>query len=282
MTTDSAFEFDLDAPFEDFDPLADSGIEDDEELEFPVGDGANLKAPEGASPVRPVPDHDPRPAAERTAELFESMATRRKTLLKILAFCTEPRPVAEVADYIAELKQRDCSVFSASDLTALLDRAGSIERVDESGAPYQDVKLEPKTVVIDGVEYLEPATPPVACWLTSEAGRAVLEANRPAEALQALFEEEVLYLPIYRRILTLASDAQGASAKQLARAVDGDPLLKSPRYYSSRFVEKLNQCDALSWEGKVWAITDLGREGLDQLAGVDDPASDVILATLNA
>ena len=281
MTTSSPFELDLDA-FDDFDPLADTGLDDDEELEFPVGDGSNLKAAGAETPVRPVPAHDLRPAAERTAELFASMPTRRKTLLAILAYCDEPRPVADVAQYIDELKQRDRSVFTAADLTALLERAGAVERVDESGAPYQDVTLEPKTVVIDGVEYLEPATPPVACWLATEAGRAVLEGNRPAEALQALFEEEGAYLAIYKRVLTLASDAQGATAKQLARAIDSDPLLKSPRYYSSRFVEKLNQCDALSWEGKVWMITAVGREALDQLAGVDDPASDAIAANLNA
>lgn len=281
MTTESPFELELDA-FDDFDPLADTALDDAEELEFPVGTGENLKAGAGESPVRPVPDHDPRPAQVRTAELFESMATRRKTLFKILAYCAEPKPVTEVSSYIAELKQKDRSVFTASDLTTLLERAGAIERVDESGAPYQDVKLEPKTVVIDGVEYLEPATPPVACWLVTQAGREQLEANKPFEALQAVFEEEGAYLPIYKRVLTMASDALGASAKQLARAIDSDPLLKSPRYYSSRFVEKLNVCEALSWEGKVWMITDLGREALDQLAGVDDPASDVIAATLNA
>ena len=117
--------------------------------------------------------------------------------------------------------------------------------------------------------------------------------SRPAKALtstsddpegrtEQLFEEEGAYLPIFKRILTLCSAAGGASAKQIAKACDADPLLQSPRYYSSRFVEKLNKSDALTWAGKTWELTQTGREALAQLESVDDPASAEILANLEA
>ena len=275
------FELDLDAALDEgYDPLADDELAD-EDVDFPVGDGSNLHAAERPE-VTPVPAHDERPAAQRTAELFEHMAARRKTLLAILEKCREKQPVREVADYIVELKRRDRSVYSANDFCSLLERAGAIERVGEDGASYEEVELEPKTVVVDGVEYLEPQTPPPAFWVTTQAGLDVLAADDPEGRTERIFEDEGDYLPIYRRILTLCSAAGGAAAKDIAKACDSDPLLQKPRYYSSRFVEKLNRSDALAWAGKTWELTETGREALAQLEGVEDPASDDIRAGLEA
>ena len=47
-------------------------------------------------------------------------------------------------------------------------------------------------------------------------------------------------------------------------------------------MEKLNQCDALTWGGKAWELTEVGREALAQLEHVNDPASSEILADLEA
>ena len=97
-------ELDLnDALDEGYDPLADIDFADDEDVDYPVGDGANLKQA-GLPEVEPVPAHDARPASERTAELFSRMATRRKTLLAILRKCQEKQPVRDVVDYICDLK----------------------------------------------------------------------------------------------------------------------------------------------------------------------------------
>ena len=275
-------ELDLnDALDEGYDPLADIDFAGDEDVDYPVGDGANLKQV-GLPEVEPVPVHDARPASERTAELFSRMATRRKTLLAILRKCQEKQPVREVVDYICDLKTRDHSVYSANDFCSLLERAGAIERVGEDGASYEEVELEPKTVVVDGVEYLEPQTPAPAFWLTTQAGLDMIAADDPEGRTEQLFEEEDAYLPVFKRILTLCSAAGGASAKQIAKACDTDPLLQSPRYYSSRFVEKLNKSDALTWAGKSWELTQTGREALVQLESVDDPASAEILANLEA
>ena len=280
MTCADTYELDLDLMEDEaFDPLADDGFGDDEEVDFPIADGSNLKM-EGIEPCAPVPARDDRPAEVRIAELFKRMAPRRKTLLKILSFCLEKQPVAEVGSYIAELKRSDKSVFTANDLCSLLERAGAIVRVGEDGAPYVEEEVEPRTVVVDGVEYLEPGTPAPAFWLTTEQGRAQVQAEDPAGRLQELFESEPQYLPIYKRILTLCSAAAGATAKAIAKAVDKDDLLRSPRMYSSRFVEKLHACDALAWGEKVWLTAPLGLEALEQLAGVQDEETDKIAAAI--
>lgn len=276
----SHFELDMDDLLDaGYDPLADD--EDADDVDFPVGDGANLKTADRPQ-VKPVQAHDCRPASERISELFEHMAPRRKTLLAILRKCRDKQPVRDVSAFIDDLKTRDHSVYSANDFCTLLERAGAIERVGEDGQSYEEVVLEPKTVVVDGTAYLEPQTPPAAFWVTTQAGVELLDQEDPLSQLEKLFENEGAYLPIYRRILTLCSAAEGASAKDIAKACDKDALLQKPRYYSSRFVEKLNLCDALTWTGKTWQLTDPGREALAQLHGVIDTASDDILAGLEA
>ena len=102
-TTDAledALDLDLDAGiddelFEGYDPLEDNEFAGDEDVDYPVGDGSNLKSVPGPS-VKPVAEHDERPASERTAELFSHMAARRKTLIAILRACREnAKKVAE-------------------------------------------------------------------------------------------------------------------------------------------------------------------------------------------
>ena len=267
MVNEHDLDLDLDSVLdEEFDPLADSGFDDEDDddvLLGPSGDAA------GNEPhVAPVPEHDPRPARERIIELFEGMQARRKTLMAIITHCEEAKPVFDVVDYIGVLKEHDHSVYSANDFCSLLERAGAIERVGEDGSLYEDVELEPKVVVEDGVEYLEPNTPPPAFWRATSDGLAFAKADSPTAHIQKIFEEESLYLPIYKQILTLCAREDGASAREMAKLIDNDPLLKSPRYYSSRFVEKLNLAGALEWGDKVWNITEAGLEALDTLSAV--------------
>ena len=60
-------ELDLDAAFDEgYDPLADIDFEGDEEVDFPVGDGSNLKQAEHPE-VQPLPAHDARQRAHGRA-----------------------------------------------------------------------------------------------------------------------------------------------------------------------------------------------------------------------
>jgi hypothetical protein len=258
-------EFDFD---DEFDPLQDTGPDPedddyDESIDY-------IGAPE-LTQQRPAPVEvaDTRPAKARIAELFKAMAPRRKVLLGILSFCQTPQPVATVGAEVDRLQENNFSVYTSANLCALLEKAGAMRRVTQDGADFGQVKVEPRVVEVDGVEYLEPGTPPEAYWFDTDEGRAALDADKPLERLAELFATDARYLPIYKRVLTLCARAGGQIAKELGVAVDSDPLVQKPRLYAPRFVDRLEKCDAVTWE-KTWITTDIGAKGLAMLNDVSD------------
>jgi hypothetical protein len=258
-------EFDFD---DEFDPLEDTDPDpEDEDYEESID---YIGVPE-LTQQRPLPVEtaDTRSAAERIADLFKSMAPRRKVLLGILVFCQTPQLVSAVAAEVDRLQENNFSVYTAANLCALLEKAGAIRRVTQDGEDFSQTKVEPRVVEVDGVEYLEPGTPPEAYWVNTTEGREALEADKPLERLAELFATDAQYLSIYKRILTLCSQEGGQSAKSLGVAVDDDPLVQKPRLYAPRFVDRLEKCDALTWV-KTWVTTDVGKEGLAMLDTVTD------------
>ncbi len=206
-----------------------------------------------------APKHDDRPAEERIASLLESMKGQRKVFLQTLAFCDEPKAIDEVNAYVAQLQKAAPSVYSPANICAFLEQAGALQRQTEDGTPISELDLAPKTTVVDGVEYLEPTQAPQSFWLRTQAGSDALAADDPAARLASVIAEEERYTPIYQKIIELCSAEQGASITQLGDAVDSDPLLKNPRYYVQRFVNKLEECDALAWND-AWFATKTGTE----------------------
>ena len=194
---------------------------------------------------------------------------RGALLLGILAACAEPQPASAVNARVDELQENNFSVYSAANLCSLLEKAGAIERVTAEGEPAEDIEIEPQTVVVDGVEYLEAREPVEIYWHITEPGRAALEADKPLERLRALLDEDAAYAPIYQRILRLCTADGGATTPAINNAVDHNPLVQKPRFYAPHFVDRLEKCDALAWK-KAWCITDIGRAGLDMLADVVD------------
>jgi len=200
---------------------------------------------------------DDRPAAVRTAELFERMKPRRRVLQGVLALCAEPVDARDVHALVDELQANQRSVFDGPAICALLERAGAIEQVREEACG-------PKAVVVDGVEYLEPAAEAAVRYRTTEAGAAQLQAFCPDSRLAAALEEEALYKPIYLRILQACAEDGGKSARELGALVDADPLLQEPRLWAAHFFNILGECDALTWDG-TWRATDLGLRAAQEL-----------------
>ena len=145
---------------------------------------------------------DNRPAEERLDDLLSKMAPRRKTLLETIKFCQTPQKAPSVNEFIDELQQSNRSVYSAATLCELLEKAGALEKVDAEGKPLFETEEEPETVVIDGVEYLEPKKPVEVFWVATDAGREAVAADKPLERLQSICEEDQNYLGINKRILT--------------------------------------------------------------------------------
>ena len=280
MTHDSTNQhLSLEPDYDGFDPLEDF---DDDETEGRADEFvATVSAAEDAL-ARENADADAdatpsgasvaceRPAKERIDDLLKAMAPRRTVLLGILAACAQPQPASAVKAQVDELQANNFSVYSAANLCSLLEKAGALERVTADGDPADDAEIEPETVVVDGVEYLEAREPVETYWLATAPGIAALEADKPLDRLRALLDEDAAYAPIYQRILNLCAADGGAATPAINDAVDHDPLVQKPRFYAPHFIDRLEKCDALVWK-KAWCITDIGRTGLDLLA--DAPAT---------
>ena len=271
MSSDSTFDLSLGTDYDDFDPLEDT--EDDEDVEGAEYTSMSAAADATGQQAAPqVQTADARTPQERIDDLFKSMEPRRKVLLGILASVSDGRkPVSEVNAEVDRLQEDNFSVYSAANLCTLLEKAGAIERVTADGQPADEVETEPKTVVVDGVEYLEAAEPVEIFWQITEAGQEKLASDKPIDRLHDLLAKDEQYAVIYKRILTLCSAEDGASTPSINSAVDDDPLVQKPRLYAPHFVDLLEKCDALEWR-KAWYTTEIGRQGLAALAGVADEA----------
>lgn len=255
----------------DYDPLAGDdlevdgkgidqrfqGISDDERAAAPDEEDVLPYLGDANADHAPQTTVDDRPAAVRTAELFDRMKTRRKVLLGVLALCVEPVDAAQVHAKVDELQAAQRSVFDGPALCALLERAGALEQVRVEAQ-------QPRTVTVDGVECLEPAATVSVRYVATEVGRAVLEADKPADRLHEVFDRDAVYKPIYLRILKACGEEGGKSAKALGELVDRDPLVQEPRFWAAHFFNILAECDALTWDG-AWKTTELGWQAVEEL-----------------
>lgn len=250
---------------EDFDPLQDNEPDlEDESGEF-YGE-FNKKEPEELTAVIV----DSRSAEERIDDLFTKMKYRRRVLLDILDLCQKPQPIKSVNEVVEANQKHDRSVFSTANFCTALEHAGALRRQDKHGALIDDENLsKPKTVVIDGVEYLEAAEITEVLWAATDEGLAALKANQPLSHLLNMLENDPHYKPIYKRVLTLCAQEGGASADVLGKAIDDDPVVQEPRRYAPYFFERLESCEALTWES-TWKITKIGTKALEALDGVQD------------
>lgn len=273
MPDKNKFDLSLDPEFEEYDPLEafDPLAEDEDETEeapyvLSRASESEETDSEDAETEAAKPPVDERSDYERTRDLLEGMAPRRKIFLGILSFCSEQQAVSAVNAYVEEFKKDDYSIYTAADLCKLLEQAGAIERITSGGETAEEASIEPKTVVVDGVSYLEPNEPEVTYWKTTEAGQAVLEEDKPLERMQDLMERDAQYAPIYTRILELCDSNGGATIAEINAVVDDDPLVQKPRLYGPHFVALLEECDALAWKDKTWCITDVGHAAVELIA----------------
>ena len=259
-----------------FDPSLDTWAVQEKEL-----DSSDIFLPneEGTSEFLPpdpdkipiietsVNQYDPayaaRPAEERTRELFGQMRPHRQTLMGILSAAAEPISTAQVRETLEGSGRVKFSVYSPSNFCTMLEVAGALDRVTETGEPYDDALPEPAIVEVDGVEYYEPGVPPTVFWRTTEAGATVLAEDDPADRIARLFESEPEYLPVYKRVLTMASEPEGTSMALMSVAVDTDPFVADERrFYVQHFVEGLERAGAFVWENNAWHTTEAGAAAL--------------------
>lgn len=233
-----------------------------------LGEPADAGAPERPA-IHTAHHDDDRPASVRVHELFVHMRPHREMLAAVLEMCEEkPRPYREIEESVGSMASDHRSVYGADNLCELLEKSGALKKVTAEGEPFPEGDPEPRRVMVDGVEYLEPAEPPEVCYVITKEGKDALKEDASLDGLVELFEKEAPYRPVYRRVLELCDTPEGASMPQIDAALVGDPLLQKPRRYATRFVSDLEALGALSW-GQSWRVTDKGRDALALLADME-------------
>ena len=199
------------------------------------------------------------------------MRPHRLALMKMLAAAQNPVS-NEVMDDVAEAHRKmKFNVYSASNLCTMLEVAGALERVVEDGTPYENYQPVPDIVVIEGEEYYKPVEAPKVHWHITEAGQSILDENDPRGRLAELFERESDLLPIYKQVLLLANE--GTSMSTFSEHVDSNPAIAEPRrFFVQHFVESLERCEAIEWNGSQWVITDIGKQALEDTLAAVEPA----------
>lgn len=266
MIDTAGFEFDygLGAGASSYDPL-EAHDDDADELE----DGAEEWCPDAPSAIAPVRkpiahEEDLAPASERIATLFERFQTRRRVLVGILRYTQERRSALDLRAEVDRLQEHDFSVYSAVNYSMLLHKAGALAKVEEDGTPFEDKLVrDPEIVEVDGERFYRPLGYRKVFWEITEDGRSALQNEESPDRVRKLLEDDSRYLPIYQRILEAGLVRDGASMPELNALVNDDPLVQNPRYYASRFLNRLEQCDAMVWEG-AWKTTAIGEAAIER------------------
>lgn len=222
-----------------------------------------------SQPAPHVPTETPNiPAPERINHLFHSMKPQRRVLLRIIAFCKEPRLVSDVNEKIANLQVHDESVYSPADLCNLLEEAGAIERISPDGEDARNLKQKPEIVTVDGVDYIQPAQQKQSFWRATPAGLLAVQKDNPDDRIEKLLRDDKKYAEIYKKILVMCND-KPQTVKALNNAVNGLDLLQNPRLYAPHFIDRLEKCEALLWNG-AWEITSVGKKALQLIANQEN------------
>ena len=267
----SAFNFSFDPTLDTWAVQEKSDELDSSEIFLPNIEGTSEFLPPDPDKIpvieASVNQYDPayaaRPAEERTRELFAQMRPHRLTLMGILEAAAEPISTADVRTTLEKSGRVKFSVYTPSNFCTMLEVAGALDRVNEAGEPYGDVLPEPAIVEVDGVQYYEPGVAPTVYWKTTDAGAVILAEDDPEARIERLFEREPEYLPVYKRILILASKPEGTTMGLMSVAVDTDPFVaEERRFYVQHFVESLERAGAFAWEGGAWHATAAGEAAL--------------------
>jgi hypothetical protein len=244
---------------DDYDPLMDASLEDeDEELEL-IG---NPQALQTAATVDPKADT--RSPREKVASLIDAMKPHKSILLGLIDFCKEPQVAEAVDERLAMLTQFQYCVYDGVELRRLLQEAEAFEYLEPAtDEPATDEQVAEPQVEKDedGQEYLVIKKRPEGLWLSTTAAVGLLEEQDAGRDFQLLMQAEPCYLDVYRQIIDYCRSPR--TIKEIDQFINGHPLLKEPRRYGGYFIERLEKNGGLEWRGN-WVSTDLGISFLEQ------------------
>ena len=290
---------------DDFDPLADAGLELETEGEY--AGGIEYQAPIPDMDKSVVPEAVELPASERIEKLIVGIPGQKFRILSAIKVCDSPKTLEAAAEELEDEYPQGSSVYDAVRIIELLHGAGALACVDEEGneidpnaaseeddpsggdieagavaaergaaedaeeARVDSISLDELDVEYDEVEKEAPVL-----YVATEAGTTAVDKMWSAAAAFKVVHEETQYLPIWKKILELCGAEGGATKKEIADAVDAHPLLQEPRRWCQYFLEKLKNVNALEFT-TGWVITDIGKQLLAdevfanvEATGIDD------------
>lgn len=257
---------------DDFDPLAATGIEVDEEPD----EFAEFSAPIPDAELSRVPEPVQLPPEQRIENLMKGLPGQRFRVLHLVSLTREePVTMEQMAAQLDIDYPQRASVFSAPQLVELLERAGGLEVVgqlaDEAGEEAEAPGIEASADVdamtdeelasyLEGEEnVLEVEEAPALLYLATEAGAAVYDKYVNLEVIEALVTEEPRYGEVYRTIFQLLAPEEGATMKELDAAVNGFEVLQSPKRFCGYFLDRLEKAGAVEYRD-TWKATARGRQ----------------------
>lgn len=245
-----------------YDPLFEEEEKDADEIAETfgyIGDPAEL-APRTELEEAPLA-----PASERIEALFENMLPYKRNFLAFLDFCKEARDEVDVQVFVDGMQAKRKSVYTGEMICSMLERAGALEKLTETGLPYQDVEPQLEEVEEDGVVKLRPVPAPPAQWRTTFAGLEALEKDDPTGVLREIIAEHERYTSVFKEILEACSQEGGISINDLKEQVNKNPALEYPKKTAQYFMDYLDRNGAIEWSGSAWVITAVGEQILNDL-----------------
>lgn len=231
---------------------------------------------------QPAPLAPPLPSAERIAATFRGMPGTDKLLYHLIDYCREPCSSEQVHAEAVRFVGSGVCTYAPEVVCANLVRAGALEIIpDEAanaeaaastagGAAGTGEAAEAPAFGIAAEEFADGGAAPVGespafSYGATAAGLAAVDARDPEGDRLRFLEEGERYLPVYRLVLEMCGDADGATKKAIDGVVDHHPLCRDPRRYSGFFVKGLESIDAIAFDG-AWKTTEVGRSLLDGAA----------------
>lgn len=270
---------------DDFDPLAETGFEADDDFD------------PNEEYIAPIPDADKSvvppavilPPEERIAQLIKGVPGQTFRIIHGIELCTDaPRLAEDIAEDLERDYPQRISVYDAMQVLKLLERAGALERVEmeteteadaEVDAIAASAEAEAAAIAAANIEalealsgedeldeyageYLTPTPAPPVYYQATEDGIAAIGKYASEQTIVNVIAEEPQYLPIYQQVLTMLAEEDGQSMKDLDAAVNGDPLLASPKRFCGYFLDRLDRSGAAVFKDSRWRITPRGASVL--------------------
>ena len=254
MENEEAYEFE-----DEFDPLADGAFEDLEDEE-PDNDYSAPVIPDAERSV--IPEMVDLPASERIENLLKGIPGQQFRILSAVRACgEEPRPLAEIIEFVDDEFPRETSVYSTGRLVQLLERAGAIECArEEPASPACKTASSPDADEAPGGGAQVQRNAP-ALYSATRAGLEALAARTGMAQMEEFLQEEPRYIPVYKRILTMCTVEEGRLVQEVNAVVNKDPVCEDPRRYSTYFLRRLEGVGAIRYSD-AWRTTDYGKRSL--------------------